>query len=55
MVIITLYVKQQKKDRCIEQSFGLYERRQASDDLGEWHCNVYNIICEMNHQSSLDA
>ena len=29
MVMITLYVRQQKRHRCIEQSFGLC--------LGEWH------------------
>ena len=26
MVTITLYVRQQKRHRCIEQSFGLWER-----------------------------
>ena len=26
MVMITLYVRQQKRHRCIEQSFGLWER-----------------------------
>jgi len=27
MVMITLYVRQQKRNRCIEQSFGLCGRR----------------------------
>ena len=37
MVTITLYARQQKKQRCIEQSFGLYGRGREWDDLGEWH------------------
>ena len=36
MVTITLYVRQQKRHRCIEQSFGLCGRGQGWDDLGEW-------------------
>ena len=32
MVMTTLYARQQKRHRCIEQSFGLWER---GDDLGE--------------------
>ena len=38
-----------------EQSFGLCGRGRGQDDLGEWHWNMYNIICETNHQSSFDA
>ena len=37
MVTITLYERQQKRHRCIEQSFGLCGRRRGWDDLGEWH------------------
>ena len=37
MVTITLYVRQQKRHRCIEQSFGLCGRGRWWDDLGEWH------------------
>ena len=55
MVMITLYVRQQKRHRCIDQSYGLCGRGQGWDDLGEWHLNMYNIICEMNHQSRFDA
>ena len=44
MVTITLYVRQQKRHRCIEQSFGLCGRGRGRDDLGEWHWNMYNII-----------
>ena len=54
-VMITLYVRQQKRHRCIEQSFGLCGRGQGCDDLGEWHWNMYNIIYEMNHQSRFEA
>ena len=32
-----LYVRQQKRHRCIEQSFGLCGRGRGWDDLGEWH------------------
>ena len=44
MVTITLYARQQKRHRCIEQSFGLCGRGRGWDDLGEWHWNMYNII-----------
>ena len=37
MVMITLYARQQKKHRCIEQSFGFCGRRQVWDDLREKH------------------
>ena len=37
MVTITLYVRQQKRHRCIEQSFGFCGRGRGWDDLGEWH------------------
>ena len=36
MVMITLYVRQQKRHRCVEQSFGLCRRGRGWDDLGEW-------------------
>ena len=55
MVMITLYARQQKKHRCIEQSFGLCGRGRGWDDLGEWHWNMYNTICETNHQSRFKA
>ena len=55
MVMITLYARQQKRQRCIEQSFGLCGRGRGRDDWGEWQQNVYNIICEMNRQSRFDA
>ena len=34
---LTLYARQQKRYRCIEQSFGLCGRARGWDDLGEWH------------------
>ena len=37
MVTITLYVRQQKRHRCKEQTFGLCGRGRGWDDLGEWH------------------
>ena len=33
IVTITLYVRQQKRHRCIDQSFGLCGRGQGWDDL----------------------
>ena len=55
MVMITLYVRQQKRHRCIEQSFGLCGRGRGWDDSGEWHWNMYNIIYETNCQSRFNA
>ena len=34
---MTLYARQQKRHRCIEQSFGHCGRGLGWDDLGEWH------------------
>ena len=55
MVMMTLHARQQKRHRCIEQSFGLCGRGRGWNDLGEWHWNVYNIICETNCQSRFGA
>ena len=55
MVTKTLYARQQKRHRCIEQSFGLCGRGWGRDDMGEWHWNMYNIICETNRQSRFNA
>ena len=55
MVVITLYARQQKRHRCIEQSFGLCGRGKRWDDLRECHGNMYNIIKEMNLQSRFDT
>ena len=37
MAVITPYARQQKRHRCLEQSFGLCRRGRGWDDLGEWH------------------
>ena len=37
MVTMTLYARQQKRHRCIEQSFGLFGRGQGWEDFGELH------------------
>ena len=37
MIMITLYAREQKRHRGIEQSFGLCGRGRGWDDLGEWH------------------
>ena len=55
MVMITLYAKQKKRHRCIEQTFGLYGRRQGWDVSREQHRNMYIIKYETDHQPRLDA
>ena len=37
MVMITLYERQQRRHRYIEQSYGLCGRGREWEDLGEWH------------------
>ena len=51
MVTITLYARQKKRHRCIEETFGLCGRRRRWDDLREQHWNMYIIKCETDHQS----
>ena len=36
IVTITIYMRQQERQRCIEQSFGLYGRRKEWEDLREY-------------------
>ena len=55
MVTMTLNVRQQKRQRCIEQTFGLCGRRRGWDDLRKEHLNIYITICEIDHQSKFDA
>ena len=55
MVTITLYMGQQKRHWCIEQSFGLCGKGRGWDDLGEWHWNMYNIMYETSCQSRFNA
>ena len=54
MVTKTLYMRQQKRHWCIEQSFGLCWKGRGRDDLGELHWNIYNIIYETSCQSRFD-
>ena len=42
--MITLYERQQKRHRWIEQSFGLCGRGRGWDDLGEWHWNMSSPV-----------
>ena len=52
MVTITLYVRQQKRHRCIEQSFRLREGEGGMI----WENGIETcIIYEMNCQSRFDA
>jgi len=37
MVMITMYARQKKRHRYIEQSFGLCGRGRGGYVLGEWH------------------
>ena len=55
MVKITLYARQKKRHRYIEQTFGLYGRRRGWVDLREQHRNMYIIKCETDRQPRLDA
>ena len=41
MVKITLYARQQKRHRCIEQSFGLCGKGRGWDDLALKHVNYH--------------
>ena len=55
MVTMTLYLRQQKRHRYKEQTFGLCRRRQGWDYLREQHWNMYITICEIDDQSKFDA
>ena len=44
-----------KETQMYRTVFGFCGRGRGWDDFGEWHWNMYNIICEMNHQSRYDA
>ena len=41
MVTITLYARQQKRHRYIEQSYRLCGRRQGWDESGDWDWHTY--------------
>ena len=44
MAMTTLYARQEKRHRCVYQTFGLRGRGRGWDDLGEWHSNMYTIM-----------
>ena len=48
MVMITLYAKQKKRHRCIEQTFGFCGRRRGWDVSREQHRNMYIIYLGWN-------
>ena len=54
-VMMTLYVRQQKRCRYKESIFGLCGRRRGWDDLREQHWDMCITICEIGHQSKFDA
>ena len=55
MVRITLYAKQKKRHRGIEQTFGLCGRRRGWDVSREQHQNMYIIQGDTDHQPRLDV
>ena len=57
MITITLYTIQQKRHWCIEQSYGLCGRGRGRgwEDLGEWHWNMYSVMCGAGRQARFDA
>ena len=60
MVMMILYVRQQKRHRCIEQSFGLCGEEEGGMtwENGIETCLYYIIFLyykKRNHQSSFDA
>ena len=48
-------MRQQKRQRCKAQTFGLCGRRWGWDDLREQHWNMYITIHEIDDQSKFDA
>ena len=55
MVTITLYARQQKRHRCVEQSFGLCGRRRGWDDLRDSTEICILSYIETDHQSRFNA
>ena len=60
MVTITLYARQKKRHRCIEQTFGLCGRMRGWDVSREQHRNMYIIKGETTspgwmHETSAQA
>ena len=55
METITLYARQKKRHRCIEQTFGLCGRRGGWDVSREQRQNMYITYSETDHQPRWDA
>ena len=55
VVTMTLYARQQKRQRGKEQTFGLCGRRGGWDDLREQHWNMYITICKTDDLCKFDA
>ena len=59
MVTITLYARQQKRHRCIEQSSGLCGRERGQDAVGEsegrmlWENGIET--CKLSHVKGTDS
>ena len=55
IVVMTIYVRQQKRHRCKEQTFRLCGRRRGWGDLKGYHGNMYITICKIDDQCKFDA
>ena len=53
-ITTNLYARQQKRHRCKEQIFGLWERK-GWDDLREEHWNMHITMCKVDDQCKFDA
>ena len=55
ILMITLYAKQKKRHRSMEQTFGLCGRGRGWDVSREEQLNMYIILGETDHQPRLGA
>ena len=53
-ITTNLYARQQKRHRCKEQIFGLWERKWW-DDLREEHWNMHITMCKVDDECKFDA
>ena len=53
--MMTPKVRQYKRHRGIERTFGFRGRGRGWEDLGEGQRNMYTIIWEMKHQSMFNT
>ena len=54
IVMMTLYVRQQRRHRCKEQTFGLCGRRKGWDDFRQYLGNMYIIIYDIWYIYEID-